>query len=178
MTLEVADHGYAATTVVAVYRRAGVSSRAFYENFTGVQDCFLAAYDAVVEVLWSRLWGGPEPVRSLPALLDTYLRALSDEPAAARTFLVEVYAAGPEALARRREVHERFVDGVEAILAPAGGLNRADRFAVDSFIGAITFQVTMRVIAGELDELDQLGADLIGVARRMYPALSDEEVPT
>ena len=39
---------------------------------------------------------------------EVYLQLLADNPAFARTFLIEVLGAGPDALARRDAVHERF----------------------------------------------------------------------
>jgi AcrR family transcriptional regulator len=173
MTEEVAERGYAATTATAVYRRAGVSSRAFYENFSDVHDCFMAAYDAAVDSLWSSLAKGPGARGSLGALLDTYIEALRDEPAMARTFLVEVYAAGSVALARRREVHELFVRGLESLVASGRPLSPTDRFALDSLVGAITFQMTMRVISGDLGDLARLREDLVDVALRMCPWLQN-----
>jgi AcrR family transcriptional regulator len=171
MTEEVAKRGYSATTATAVYGRAGVSSRAFYENFRNVHDCFMAAYDAAVDSLWSRLAGVPGGAGSLEALLDTYIETLRDEPAMARTFLVEVYAAGSDALARRRDVHELFVRGLESLIASGRPLNPTDRFALDSLVGAITFQMTMRVISGDLGDLARLREDLVEMAQRMCPWL-------
>lgn len=172
MTEEVAERGYAATTATAVYRRAGVSSRAFYENFSDVHDCFMAAYDAAVNSLWSSLAGASGGGGSLGALLDTYIEALRAEPAMARTFLVEVYAAGGDALARRRDVHELFVQGLESLMATGGELNPTDRFALDSLVGAITFQMTMRVISGDLGDPARLREDLVEIAQRMCPWLT------
>ncbi len=40
--------GYAATTVAQVIALAGVSRRAFYEQFANKEDCFLATYDITV----------------------------------------------------------------------------------------------------------------------------------
>jgi AcrR family transcriptional regulator len=178
MTVEVAERGYAGTTAMGVYRRAKVSSRAFYQNFDDVQDCFLAAYDAAVDVLWSRLRRIPS-VGSLSQLLDGYLAAIRDEPAIARTFLIEVYGAGPVAQARRVEVHERFVASVAELLAPGrdlNNLNTADRFAVDSLIAAITFEVTMRVLTGDLGDVAELRERLLDVAGRLCPWLTDGRV--
>src|SRR5918996_5397040 len=43
-----AFEGYGGATVAAVIARAGVSRRTFYEHFRDREDCFLAAYDAIL----------------------------------------------------------------------------------------------------------------------------------
>jgi AcrR family transcriptional regulator len=115
MAETVAEKGYAATTVADVVARAGVSRRTFYEHFADREDCFLAAYDAGVEIMLDHLVaqaaadeGGSWRERVRRGV-RAYLEILAAEPAFARTFLIEVLAAGPRALARRAEVHERFV---------------------------------------------------------------------
>lgn len=171
---QVAEVGYAATTATAVYRRAGVSSRSFYENFADVHDCFMAAYETVVQMLSDRLsTGSAAGSWSIAGLIGTYLDGLRSEPAVARTFLVEVYAAGPDALALRKEVHDRFVRALVGLAAQARSLDDSDVFALDALVGAVTFQATMRAIAGELGDVDTLCTGLTDVAIRICPWLEN-----
>lgn len=168
----VAERGYAATTAAGVYARAGVSSRAFYENFSGVDGCFLAAYDAAAAITRAALEGearepAPEPLDHLQAILHTYLKLVQEQPAVARTFLVEVYAAGPAALARRLAVHRRFVEVITGVLFPGGEPTSQERALVAGLVDAVTFAVTLRVAARDLDQLDQLEHDLMLLARRV-----------
>lgn len=87
MAAAAAAAGYVRTSVAEVLRRARVSRETFYEQFADKEDCFLAAYDTGVELT-----------------LAAYLRALADRPDFARTFLIEIYAVGPPALARRAQL--------------------------------------------------------------------------
>src|SRR5580692_7927002 len=48
MIESVAQRGYQATTVAHVIGLAGVSRRAFYEQFANKEECFLSTYDIVV----------------------------------------------------------------------------------------------------------------------------------
>lgn len=172
MTDECAERGIAATTAAGVYQRAGVSSRAFYENFRDVRDCFLAAYDASVGVTLGAMSGvdrGGEATSTMTAMLTKYLELLAENPAIARTFLVEVYGAGPKALARRLEVHQRFVTALQRTIAPGRPLSDNDRFAIESLVGAITFQVTVRVMSGDFRSLPGLRDPLLDTARRLCP---------
>src|SRR6187401_183309 len=51
MAVVVAAKGYTAATVADVIGHAGVSRKTFYEHFRDKEACFLAVYDAGVEVL-------------------------------------------------------------------------------------------------------------------------------
>src|SRR4051812_8489731 len=114
VTEAVAEKGYGAVSVADVIARAGVSRKTFYVHFRDKLDCFLAAYDVGVEVLLATVRaageGETDPVAVARARTREYLRTLAAEPDFARTFLLEVSAAGPEALERRREVHRQFAD--------------------------------------------------------------------
>jgi AcrR family transcriptional regulator len=178
MAETVAEKGYVRTTVADVIERAGVSRETFYAVFADKEDCFLAAYDAgvdaLLEVMGAALAGsraGPE--RRLDRVLSAYFAALAAEPDFARTFLIEVYAVGPRALERRAELQQRFV----ATMGEIFGLDSAtrgspERFACEALVAAISSLVTTRVGAGRFDELDELRAPLVGLARRMVPASS------
>src|SRR5436853_4375001 len=84
----VARKGYAATTVADVVAGAGVSRKTFYEHFRDKEECFLAAYDAGVDlVLDAILAARPEPGDdSWVALMRARVRAYLDTPAANPAF--------------------------------------------------------------------------------------------
>jgi AcrR family transcriptional regulator len=108
----VAAKGYAPTTVADVVSRAGVSRKTFYEHFRDKEECFLAAYDEGVAILMDQIRRAAEGQTSflerMRARVRAYLSLLAEEPAFARAYLIEIFAAGPAALERRREVHARF----------------------------------------------------------------------
>jgi AcrR family transcriptional regulator len=108
----VAEKSYGAATVADVIARAGVSRKTFYEHFRDKEDCFLAAYETGVEVLLATMReadpGGDDLLERVRARVRAYLQTLEAEPGFARTFVIEVGAAGPRALARRHEVVQRF----------------------------------------------------------------------
>ena len=109
----VAGKGYAATTVADVVGRAGVSRQTFYDQFASKEDCFLAAFEAGVELITTvvdqaEAEAGDDWLARVRAGVRAYLEVLSAEPAFARTYLLEVLAAGPTALERRAEVMARF----------------------------------------------------------------------
>ena len=122
MSEAVAERGYAKTSVAEVLKRARVSRETFYEHFQNKEHCFNAAYDGAASRLAAEIGAGltassegRDVAKRLNDLLRRYLTTLEGEPALARTFLVEVYAAGPAALERRVEVQSRFVDLVSSV---------------------------------------------------------------
>lgn len=180
MAEAVAEHGYAKTSVAQVLRRAGVSRESFYEQFANKEDCFLAAYDEAATVLLGIMAAGlaaPEPeadpdpaaaelpvLEQLSRVLRAYLAALAAEPAIARTFFVEVYAAGDAALRRRVDVQARFVDAMATLV---DARDDTDRFAVEALVAAISALVTQRVCAGRFDELEALHGPVVGLVARV-----------
>jgi AcrR family transcriptional regulator len=97
--------GYERTSVRTVLNRTGVYRQAFYDNFASKEDCYLQAYDAGmerVEALVTAAAAGEESwIGKLRAGLGALLGFLDAEPDVGRALLVEVHAAGPEALAKR-----------------------------------------------------------------------------
>jgi len=162
-----AEKGYANTVVADVIARAGVSRRTFYELFRDKQDCFLAAYAETVDLLSSQVIAAatespPDATTSdvLDRILSAYLGMLAAEPLLAKTYLVEVYAAGAEAIAKRRAFLDRFTELILALHAelarrgePVGAL---DPFTAEALVAAISMMVTTRVAAGEAESLSQL----------------------
>jgi AcrR family transcriptional regulator len=110
----VATKGYAATTVGDVVGGAGVSRKTFYEHFADKEECFLAAWDTGVQIIFDAIDKAQSEAQTtlerMRSGLRAYLQTLASEPDFARAFLIEVVAAGPSAETRRAEVHERFAE--------------------------------------------------------------------
>jgi AcrR family transcriptional regulator len=117
----VADKGYAATTIEDIVRGAGVSKKTFYEHFSDKLDCFLAAYEAASDELLEHVRAAQDAGRDWLARtragVHAYLRWLAAEPALARVFLIEVAAAGPEALERRERLRDRYAERMRELQA-------------------------------------------------------------
>jgi AcrR family transcriptional regulator len=113
----VADKGYAAATIEDIVRGAGVSKKTFYEHFSDKLDCFLAAYEAASDELFEHVRAAQDAAENGGAWLartragiHAYLRWLAAEPALARVFLIEIGAAGPQALERRERLRDRYAE--------------------------------------------------------------------
>jgi len=115
----IADGGYVATTIADIARHARVSKRTFYEHFADKEECFLAGYAAVADETLALITEAASQERDwltrVHRATRAYLEALEAFPALARTYLVEIYAAGPRALELRREMHGRFAEHLRAM---------------------------------------------------------------
>ena len=120
MTQVVAEKGYAATTVADVVRAARVSRGTFYAQFASKEDCFLEAYRHGIDVLAGARSARPcaprtaTGSRACAPALRAYLETLAGEPRFARTYLLEIHAAGPRAQAARDAALRRFADRYRA----------------------------------------------------------------
>ena len=159
----VSETGYSGLTVRGVVERAGVSRRTFYEHFSNKQDVFLAVYDVVVERLASDVRLAYATGRTYPQQvafgLETFLGRLAHYPALAHVCIVQVLAAGPDALARRARALQTFCD----LIRPAGGSKRVPPLAVEVAVGGIYEIVGAHVSRGEAHLLPSLCPELLEV---------------
>lgn len=173
MAAAVADRGYVGTPVAEVLRRAGVSRETFYEQFRSKEDCFLAAFDRAVEVLRDEVAAAVtdgagelpgDPLERVDRALRAYLDALARERAYARTFLLEVHAAGPEVLRRRADVLDRFTALVAELVGARG---ERERFACEALVSATSSMVTMRLARDDAQGIRDLHAPLVALSRTL-----------
>ncbi|MFI6937664.1 TetR/AcrR family transcriptional regulator [Streptomyces sp. NPDC050418] len=171
------EKGYVGTSVAEIIRRAGVSRETFYQQFRSKQDCFVQALDTGTELLAGLLELAADderdkdtgdrrldPSAKFRRLMRIYLGTLADEPALARVFLVEVYAAGPEAMEHRREGQRRFAEAIAEIFAAR---TPQDRFSCEALVAATAQLVTTHLITGDLDALRALEDPLAALADQL-----------
>jgi AcrR family transcriptional regulator len=179
MAEAVADKGYAKTSVADVIERAQVSRATFYQLFDNKDDCFRAAFEAfaarMAQIMGSvlegvRLAGDVDPMVKLDRVLTSYLAMLQNARAYARVFLVEVYAAGPDAVRQREQSLEGFADVVAETHRGSTGLlgtDPAQRFAVRAVVSAVSAMVTNAVAMGDFDALAGLREPLLELAGKI-----------
>ena len=141
--------------------------RSPYQQFSSKLDCFMSAFDVAGEMLLGRLGAAlPDagaPLDRFDRAFGAYLDVLAEHPALARVFLVEVYAAGPDAMARRAELQGRFAEAMAELL---GARTKQDRFACQALVAAIGTMVTGPLVADDLDRLHALRSDVVDLVRR------------
>jgi AcrR family transcriptional regulator len=162
MIEEVAERGYASTSVAHITARAGVSRKSFYEQFADKEDCYLAAFDAAAELRDShmrhvvkRLEPAADPLEIFRATLRAFLEGVAQNPAASRTLVVEIYAVGREALRRKDGLRRK---EMALVLGPLGYVDERGEltFEGEAIAGSIAWLVTQRVALGRFDELVDL----------------------
>jgi AcrR family transcriptional regulator len=163
----IAEHGYSGASVADVIKRAGVSRKTFYAQFTDKEDCFLTIYDAQVARLHAvtrdAFDAQDEWVPALRAALTALLHALAYDPAAARLCFVDVLAAGPHAA----EARNASMRDLEAILelgrggdASAGGATTPGALG-RSMVGGLGEVLYQEIVAGRAEQLPALLPELM-----------------
>jgi AcrR family transcriptional regulator len=155
----VGREGYEATSVRTVLDRTGVYRQAFYDNFADKDDCYLQAYDAGVERVEAltiaaaadeETWQG-----RLRAGLGGLLDFLDAEPDIGRALIVEVHAAGPEALAKRAAAMQRAYDYLD-LARSAGEGESPPPIAPEGIAAGIHAVIHSRLATGVDDGFRQL----------------------
>jgi AcrR family transcriptional regulator len=100
----------------------------------------------------------------LRAGLRAYLDCLTVEPAFARTWLLEIHAAGPAAQAARDATLRRFAERYRASFEASGAARLPDDEALFVLAAGVDQLVCARLRAGALDDLDGLTDTLLTCA--------------
>ena len=178
---QVADgKSYSDMTVEDLISAAGVSRRTFYEQFENKEMAFLAAYDEVVARLLRRVEEAVaaerELVERVRAGIGAFLEFVALEPAVARVCIVEVLAAGPEAVSRRRKTMRTFADVMERTATVGEKPRVSPALTAETLVGGLHEVVYTRVLRGEAHKLPALLPDLVYSA--LMPYLGPEAAAT
>jgi AcrR family transcriptional regulator len=159
----VAEHGYATVTITHITGEAKVSRRVFYANFEGKEECFLAAFEVVVNHIGEL---AAEAVESIPdwpqraiAATRAVLAFLASEPDLARLCLVESNSAGPAVAARFRDAVHEAVPFLELGRKERSRERELPDSTEESVIGAVVSLLSRKVAAGEAERLEDLLPD-------------------
>jgi AcrR family transcriptional regulator len=148
----VGAEGYDATSVRTVLDRTGLYRQAFYDNFADKDSCYLAALAAGGGRLGGvvrRAAASEESWRGkLRAGLGGLLDFLDEEPDVGRGIIVEVHAAGPEALARRAEAMKRVADFIDLAREEADESESPPQIAPEGIVAGIHAVVHSRLSTG------------------------------
>jgi AcrR family transcriptional regulator len=167
-----AERGYGEVRVADIVRRAGVSRATFYELFRDREECFLAAYDAIL-AQWLTVISaayrqeGTWAYRARAAIAAA-LEFMAAEPAFARMCIVEVLAAGPRAIERYLaaiRILGSLADEAQAY-APAGAVlpSIVGRAAIAGAAGLVRGEI----LAGRTEQLPALLPDIVYVLAAAY----------
>jgi AcrR family transcriptional regulator len=173
----VAERGVAGASVKLVLAGAGVSSRTFYECFTGLDECLVAIVDgafARLSALASRAFEGEGSwVDGMRVALASVLWFLDSEPALARVMLVETLAGAPAVREHRQLGIDAFralvVERIEGLQAPA-----ASSLVPEGVLASVIGIISARLIVPDRESLIDLLGPLMGIV--VEPFMREQHV--
>jgi AcrR family transcriptional regulator len=164
MVRVVGRQGYKTTSVADVIEEASTSRTTFYKHFEDKQDCFLAAYDMVVERVLDEVIVNCDGERSwlerVRVGLSTIVELFALDPELARTAIVEVAAAGADARQRHWNAISRFTEFLEDGEELAEGRELPDNIALMA-AGAVSGLIFDELLTGRAERLPELLPDLL-----------------
>jgi AcrR family transcriptional regulator len=180
MVHAVAMHGYASTSVSMLASEAHVARPAFYRAFpAGKDECFIAAYDAVVSRLAASASKAYETAGGGLSGIEAAFRAVTMEmaqrPEVARLCLIEITALGVPGLKHR----DAMLDRIASLLADA--LQITDKEASHTKIRALVgggYQLLYLAVAEDrVSDLPTLVPDILYMvlAYRLGPQTKEPE---
>jgi len=161
----VAGHGYERTSVKHVIGLAGVSRRAFYEQFANKEDCFMETFDLIVNRAIRRVNGACRAdegslEKRIRAGLGALVEELETNPKALHLVLVDTLTAGSAGQLRLR----RALAAGEQLLA--SGLHSPDEHPlpgplVRAAVGGMRRAVFARLRDGRLESRSTLSGEML-----------------
>ncbi len=165
MIESVSQRGYHATTVAHVIALAGVSRRAFYEQFSNKEQCFLATYDIVVARARKRVLDAWLGERGWANRLHASCKALLDEaaetPKGPRLVLVDSLGIGPRARERMQLAGFAFERLVASAFQVAPDGTGFPRLTCRGIVGGVRHVVFVRMLQERERELYTLTDEVL-----------------
>ncbi len=160
----VGEKGYKETSVADVIEAAETSRTTFYKHFEDKHDCFLAAYQMLVEQVFGEIVANCDGEATWTTRMTTGLTTLvdrfADDPQLARTAVVEVAAAGAEARQLHTDAIARFTRYLDAGRELAPGKQLPENISLMS-AGAVSGLIFDELLAGRADRLPDRLPDLL-----------------
>jgi AcrR family transcriptional regulator len=149
----VGERGYDTASVRMVLDSTGLYRQAFYDNFADKDACYLEALDlgiARMEAVAKAAAASENEWRGkLRAGLCALLEALETDPGLGRALVVEVHAAGPEALQRRSEAMKRVTDFIDSARRDSEGTESPPAIAAEGIVAGMHAVVHAKLAAGD-----------------------------
>jgi AcrR family transcriptional regulator len=169
---ETSRQGYQQVTVADIVRRAGTARNTFYENFRSKENCFLATQEYAMSAALERVVEAAGELESwslrIRAGLRAFLLYVAEEPALARTCMVEALSAGPAAVEYYEKSQQAFVSlfRLGRDVSPHGP--DLPETLEEAIIGGVFWIVYQRLAVGEATAIPELLPELIEFALTPY----------
>lgn len=177
---ETAERGYRAVTVANIVKRAGIARNTFYENFGSKEECFLATQEYAMSAALERVVAAAGEIDDWPrrvrAGLAAFLAYVSEEPALARTCMVEALSAGPASVRYYEESQQAFVSLFQLgrDVSPRGG--ELPETLEEALIGGVFWIVYQRLTGPEPSKIGELTPELTEFILKPYLGADEARV--
>lgn len=181
MVQVVGRKGYKGTSVADVIEQANVSRTTFYKHFEDKHECFLAAYDLVVERVLSEVIascdGEQAWLERVRIGLAKVVEMFALDPELARTAIVEVAAAGADARRRHWNAITRFTEFLDDGEELSGSPDLPENVGLMA-AGAVSGLIFDELRTGRAERLPGLLPDLLFALLVPYigPGAATEEM--
>jgi AcrR family transcriptional regulator len=168
----VGNAGYDSASVRMVLDQTGLYRQAFYDEFTDKDVCYLEALTYGVAKFEAIAKAAAEPEEGwrgkLRAGIGAVLDALDEDPAIGRALIVEVHAAGPEALKIRSEAMKQITDFIDSARHASTGTETPPPIAAEGIVAGMHAVVHAKLATGDGDGFRQLLPDFMYFAVLPY----------
>lgn len=162
----VAASGYGRTSVKQVVTLAGVSRRAFYEQFANKEECFLATLDLIASQAMDHIAAGYRSTEGtleqrMGSALEMFAKVVKDNPKGARLMLVEAPSAGPAGWERLTQTMSIFEERLAASFAHAPDAAPLPEPVARAIVGGLRRATFVRLLEQRTSEMPDLVGDLL-----------------
>jgi AcrR family transcriptional regulator len=148
------EHGYPATSLTQIVKKAGVARHTFYEHFEDKEALFLALFDETAE---RAIQAAMEAVAAEPGPWELKVRAgvaavlalVAKDPALTRVCMIESQSAGPAAVARRNEAMRKFGEMLSEGREDAPPGAEPPDSQEDILVGGLAWMINKRLVSDE-----------------------------
>jgi AcrR family transcriptional regulator len=165
MAEAVASHGYGGTTVRELARLAGVSKTTFYEHFENKQECFISAFDEIVDQACGRLATSWAPEDDLRGRLETALGELMDmvirEHRASTLVVVESLSLGVAGVRHRERGSAKFEATVRRCFKSGESERQPSATVIRAIVAGVQGVVYRRLRTGDTEGLPDVVPGLV-----------------
>jgi AcrR family transcriptional regulator len=157
-----AENGYEATKISDIVRRAAVARKTLYDNFSGKEEVFLAAFDAAVEEAIRRIEESCAEVEGgweerVEAGLAAFLGYVAEDPSLARMCLIEALSATPATTKRYEDALQGFVEMAQRALPRD---DRLPETIAETLVGGVVWIVYQQIRRHETEQAEDLLPEL------------------
>jgi AcrR family transcriptional regulator len=168
----VSEKGYADVAIGDIVKRARVARNTFYANFASKEDCFLATQDHAMSTALERVVAAAGESEDWPRRVESgltaFVRYVIEEPALARTCMVEALTAGPAAVSRYEESLQAFVSLLKLGRDVSAQARELPETMEEALVGGLFWIVHQRLVLDRAESLEELMPELVEFALTPY----------